>query len=109
MPPSSAMLQIMVNLIANANEAMHERAMSAGSHVASASPKDSKRGACKSACATPGHGIAAEHLPRLFPNGFTTKIDGHGFGLHGAAVAAMGLGGASWLRPSQPADAFARS
>jgi signal transduction histidine kinase len=32
-------------------------------------------------------------MPRLFSHGFTTKIDGHGFGLHSAAVAAMEMGG----------------
>ena len=40
-----------------------------------------------------GVGIPAEVLPRLFSHGFTTRKSGHGFGLHGAALAAAELGG----------------
>jgi NO-binding membrane sensor protein with MHYT domain len=40
-----------------------------------------------------GVGIAADVLPRLFAFGFTTKKDGHGFGLHASANLAKELGG----------------
>ena len=40
-----------------------------------------------------GVGIAAEHMGQLFNHGFTTKTDGHGFGLHSVAVTAKELGG----------------
>jgi PAS domain S-box-containing protein len=40
-----------------------------------------------------GVGISAEVMPRLFNHGFTTRKSGHGFGLHGAALAAAELGG----------------
>ncbi len=40
-----------------------------------------------------GIGITEEHLPRIFNHGFTTKTDGHGFGLHSGALAAKELGG----------------
>lgn len=40
-----------------------------------------------------GVGIAPEVMPRLFNHGFTTRKSGHGFGLHGAALAATDLGG----------------
>lgn len=40
-----------------------------------------------------GVGISAEVMPRLFNHGFTTRKSGHGFGLHGAALAANELGG----------------
>lgn len=40
-----------------------------------------------------GIGIAPEHLDQLFNFGFTTKKKGHGFGLHSAALAARELGG----------------
>src|SRR5690606_17576331 len=40
-----------------------------------------------------GVGIAPELVPRLFTHGFTTRKSGHGFGLHGAALAAAELGG----------------
>ena len=40
-----------------------------------------------------GIGIAPENLTRIFSHGFTTRKDGHGFGLHSAALAAKELGG----------------
>ncbi|WP_372239201.1 sensor histidine kinase [Pseudomonas sp. 7SR1] len=40
-----------------------------------------------------GNGIAPEHLPRIFSHGFTTRPDGHGFGLHSCALAAQEMGG----------------
>ncbi|MDB6033470.1 MAG: histidine kinase [Verrucomicrobiales bacterium] len=41
-----------------------------------------------------GVGIPADNLTRIFNHGFTTKQDGHGFGLHSGALAARELGGA---------------
>jgi two-component system NtrC family sensor kinase len=38
-------------------------------------------------------GIASDALRRLFEFGFTTKKDGHGFGLHTSAILAKELGG----------------
>ncbi len=32
-------------------------------------------------------------MAKIFAHGFTTKKDGHGFGLHGGALAARELGG----------------
>jgi C4-dicarboxylate-specific signal transduction histidine kinase len=40
-----------------------------------------------------GVGIPAANLTRIFAHGFTTKKDGHGFGLHSGALAAKELGG----------------
>jgi len=40
-----------------------------------------------------GEGIAAENLTRIFAHGFTTRKDGHGFGLHSCILAAMEMGG----------------
>ena len=40
-----------------------------------------------------GMGIAPDNLTRIFRHGFTTKKDGHGFGLHSSANAAQELGG----------------
>ena len=41
-----------------------------------------------------GIGIPPENLTRIFNHGFTTRKDGHGFGLHSGALAARELGGA---------------
>jgi C4-dicarboxylate-specific signal transduction histidine kinase len=40
-----------------------------------------------------GMGIAQELLTSIFQHGFTTREDGHGFGLHSSALAAQELGG----------------
>jgi len=40
-----------------------------------------------------GVGIPPENLARIFSHGFTTKKDGHGFGLHSCALAAAEMGG----------------
>lgn len=43
-----------------------------------------------------GLGIPAEHLQKIFNHGFTTKEDGHGFGLHSSANAIQEMGGSMW-------------
>jgi signal transduction histidine kinase len=40
-----------------------------------------------------GVGILSENMTRIFNHGFTTRKDGHGFGLHSGALAAKELGG----------------
>ena len=43
-----------------------------------------------------GGGITPECMGKVFDLGFTTKEDGHGYGLHTAAIAAREMGGALW-------------
>jgi signal transduction histidine kinase len=43
-----------------------------------------------------GVGLPPENLTRIFSHGFTTRHDGHGFGLHSGANAARRMGGALW-------------
>ena len=40
-----------------------------------------------------GMGIAKKNLTRIFEHGFTTNKNGHGFGLHSAALAASEMDG----------------
>ena len=40
-----------------------------------------------------GVGIPPENLTRIFNHGFTTRKEGHGFGLHSGAQAAKEMGG----------------
>lgn len=43
-----------------------------------------------------GIGLEPDNLTCIFAHGFTTRRDGHGFGLHSGALAARQLGGALW-------------
>ncbi len=43
-----------------------------------------------------GLGIPADNLRKIFSHGFTTKQNGHGFGLHSSANAIQEMGGAMW-------------
>jgi signal transduction histidine kinase len=49
-----------------------------------------------------GIGLARENLTRIFAHGFTTKRDGHGFGLHSGALDAKQMGGALWAESDGP-------
>ena len=40
--------------------------------------------------------MTSENLTRVFAHGFTTKRNGHGFGLHSGALAARHMGGSLW-------------
>jgi sensor histidine kinase regulating citrate/malate metabolism len=87
-------LQILVNVITNAKNAMVE--YPGNSHcltVRIGSPADHK-GSVRFEVTDTGGGIKAENLQRWFAQGFTTRKAGHGLGLHSAAISAKSLGGA---------------
>ena len=85
-------LQILVNLLRNAKQAIE----SSGRDERRVVVKIQGNGEefVKIAVQDSGGGIAPENLTRIFSHGFTTKKDGHGFGLHSSALAATGMGGA---------------
>jgi len=49
-----------------------------------------------------GVGIPQENLTRIFSHGFTTRAEGHGYGLHSGALAAKELGGALLVHSDGP-------
>ncbi|HZI07211.1 MAG TPA: ATP-binding protein, partial [Archangium sp.] len=49
-----------------------------------------------------GMGIAQEMLTRIFQYGFTTREEGHGFGLHSSALAAQEMGGSLTVHSEGP-------
>jgi signal transduction histidine kinase len=49
-----------------------------------------------------GIGIAQENLTKIFRHGFTTKKNGHGFGLHSGALAAKEMGGSLRVESEGP-------
>src|SRR5690349_10781619 len=52
-----------------------------------------EQGRIKISVTDTGVGIVPENMTRIFGHGFTTKRDGHGFGLHSGALAAKEMGG----------------
>ena len=83
-------LQVLVNLISNAKYALS--ASAAPERTLTLSLKPAGPG-LRISVTDNGVGIAPENLSRMFAHGFTTKKDGHGFGLHSAALAAQEMGG----------------
>jgi ligand-binding sensor domain-containing protein/signal transduction histidine kinase len=49
-----------------------------------------------------GTGLPPENLTRIFAHGFTTKLNGHGFGLHSGALAARQMHGSLWAESKGP-------
>ena len=95
-PPARAerhkVLQILVNLISNAKKAMDVKEPSQRRLVLRIenTPNDT----VQVRVIDNGIGIPAENLTKIFSHGFTTRKDGHGFGLHSSANAAKQMGGA---------------
>ncbi|MGD9693777.1 MAG: ATP-binding protein [Phycisphaerales bacterium] len=90
-------LQILVNLLTNANHAMahrpaQERVLTLRTSVTS----DGEW--IRVDVQDTGVGIEPDTMTRIFSHGFTTRKDGHGFGLHIAALAAKGMGGTLRVR-----------
>ena len=84
-------LQILVNLLRNAKHACQ----ATNRTDKCINVRVSRRpGGVDIAVTDNGVGITPENLTRIFTHGFTTKRDGHGFGLHSGALAARELGGA---------------
>jgi signal transduction histidine kinase len=83
-------LQILVNLVRNAKHACEDSGRAEKRVNVRVTNGDDR---VRIAVADNGVGIPAENLTRIFSHGFTTRKDGHGFGLHSGALAARELGG----------------
>ena len=84
------LMQILGNLLSNARHALRD--LKQGKRVLTVRLRPSAQSLSIQIEDT-GVGIAADVLTRLFAFGFTTKKDGHGFGLHASANLAKELGG----------------
>ena len=84
-------LQILVNLLRNSKNAMEDVPRKDRKITVSVNPNGNNR--VKIVVKDEGCGIAPDNLTRIFSHGFTTKTDGHGFGLHIGALAAQEMGG----------------
>ncbi|QRK12231.1 AAA family ATPase [Archangium violaceum] len=92
-------LQILINLITNARNAMLDVAQ-AQRHLLVR--LDVEGSTARIQVVDSGKGIAAEHRERLFSQGFTTRADGQGLGLYSSAQTAKSLGGRLTLDSEGP-------
>lgn len=84
-------LLILINLIKNASRAMGDRLEPAPQIILQSEIPQVDTLIIK--VIDNGEGIVPENLTRIFAHGFTTRKDGHGFGLHSCVLAAMEMGG----------------
>lgn len=83
-------MQILINLIRNAKHACDESGLPDKRMTVRVTNGQDR---VRVAVIDNGVGIPPENLTRIFAHGFTTKPDGHGFGLHSGALAALEMGG----------------
>jgi two-component system, NtrC family, sensor kinase len=85
-------LQILINLISNARYAVNDESVQGPKRIAVRLARPDSDRLIISVMDT-GMGIAPEDLAKIFQHGFTTRREGHGFGLHAAITAAAEMGG----------------
>ena len=93
-------MMILVNLVSNARQALDTTASGERRlHISLARAANDR---VHITLRDNGVGIAPELLTRIFQYGFTTRREGHGFGLHSSALAAQELGGSLRVHSEGP-------
>ena len=90
------LVQILTNLLGNARDALRQYAGDRSIVVRAQEQED----IIIVDVVDSGPGLPFDDVDVVFSHGFTTKIDGHGFGLHSSALAAKELGGELTVMPS---------
>jgi len=93
-------LQILVNLVSNAKYAVS--AVERVDKTMTIRVRQTDAGHVMIQIVDNGIGIAKDNLTRVFAHGFTTRPDGHGFGLHSGALVASELGGSLTVQSDGP-------
>ncbi len=93
-------LEILVNLLRNAKQAVVEHNGPQRQVRICAQRRDQDH--IRIEVHDTGIGLPAENLTRIFAHGFTTKRNGHGFGLHSGAIAARQMHGSLWAESGGP-------
>jgi PAS domain S-box-containing protein len=93
-------LQILINLLRNAKQACRDSAQ--GDKQITLTITSTEHGRVKMIVKDNGGGITQEDLAKVFRHGFTTKKDGHGFGLHAGALAAQEMKGSLTVHSDGP-------
>lgn len=84
-------MQILVNLLTNAKHALDKPEVKDKTLTVRVAMNGNET--VRITVADTGSGITPESMARLFQHGFTTKPQGHGFGLHHGSLAAKEMGG----------------
>ncbi len=92
------LLQILVNLLRNAKQAMRQQTQDRHELNLSVKYQDDDETSVVMTIQDSGIGIAPEHLSKMFTRGFTTKTDGNGIGLHSSIRAIQKMGGSMYVR-----------
>lgn len=93
-------LQILVNLITNAENALSDGKQQ--NKVITIRCYQHSKNTLQIDVEDNGVGIPKENFAKIFRHGFTTRKDGHGFGLHSSALTAKELGGALTVHSDGP-------
>jgi signal transduction histidine kinase len=97
-------LLIIINLTSNAKQAISRVVKEApdGTHQITIRTQMIDKKCVRIQVADQGEGIAPENLARVFDHGFTTRKNGHGFGLHSCALTAKEIGGTLTVHSDGP-------
>lgn len=93
MTQKTKILQVMVNLLKNAKEAMDDNDAVNKPKLLTIATGRLNETMIFVDFIDNGCGIHPDNITRIFKHGFTTKVKGHGFGLHGSANAMTEMGG----------------
>jgi PAS domain S-box-containing protein len=93
-------LQILINLFRNARQSLDESRPERKQLVIGIARNG--HNTVKISVTDNGTGISSENLTRIFSLGFTTRRDGHGFGLHSGSLAAREMGGSLLAQSDGP-------
>ncbi|MBN1129331.1 MAG: HAMP domain-containing protein [Chitinispirillaceae bacterium] len=91
----SKLMHALFNVIKNAREAM-EGGSPGGARTLTVSLRRDAGGDVRITICDTGCGVPPENLKRIFSFGYTTKPDGHGFGLHSSVNYIKEMGGRMW-------------
>jgi DNA-binding LacI/PurR family transcriptional regulator/signal transduction histidine kinase len=99
MAPRAKLAHILINVVKNAIESM--RSSGRPERILTLEVRPEREGVLVRITDT-GEGVREEHLAKIFAYGFTTKQDGHGFGLHTCANHMTELGGTIQVESEGP-------
>lgn len=99
------LIQIIVNLIANAKDALVASKQEQKLITLEAGSDDPEYFYIR--VTDNGHGISSGNLAKIFTRGFSTKTEGHGYGLHSSSLAAIEMDGA--LTVASPGEGLGAS